>query len=99
MKIRFHQEPIRGRQNKCVICCSIYHLRTARASVYSQQGIAYGDICPAGLESGSEGIKARLLVNIQQLREFADELEALSREPVQIPGLEAEFQPYRHRAS
>ncbi len=95
MKIRFHQEPITGRQNKCLICGSIYHLRTARASVYSQQGIEYGDICPACLELGCEGIKARLLVNLQQLRELANELEALSREPVQIPSLEAEFQPYR----
>ena len=98
MKIRFHQEPTRGRQNKCVICGSIYCLKTARASVYSQHGIEYGDVCPECLELGSEGIKARLLGNIQRLREFADELEALSRESVQLPGLEAEFKVYRNRS-
>ncbi|MBV9384871.1 MAG: hypothetical protein JOZ78_00420 [Chroococcidiopsidaceae cyanobacterium CP_BM_ER_R8_30] len=98
MKIRFHQEPMRGRQNKCVICGSIYNLRQARASVYSQQGIEYGDACPECIESGSEGIRSRLLDNIQRLREFADELEALSSEPMHLPGLEAEFKAYRNRA-
>lgn len=98
MKIRFHQEPTRGRQNKCVICGSIYSLKKARASIYSQHGIEYGDVCPECLESGSEGIKARLWENIQRLREFADELEALSREPMQLPGLEAEFKAYRNRS-
>lgn len=99
MKIRFHQEPTRGRQNKCAICSSIYSLRITRASVYSAQGIGYGDVCPECIESGSEGIKARLLGNIQRLREFADELEALSCEPIQLPELEAEFKMYRNRAT
>lgn len=99
MKIRFYQEPTRGRQNKCTICSSIYSLRITRASVYSAQGIGYGDVCPECIESGSEGIKARLLGNIQRLREFADELEALSREPIQLPELEAEFKMYRNRAT
>ena len=99
MKIRFYQEPTRGRQNQCMICSSIYSLRKARASVYSQQGIQYGDVCPDCLESGAEGIKARLLDNVQRLREFADELEALSCEPIQLPGLEAEFKAFRNRAT
>lgn len=99
MKIRFHQEPTRGRQNKCVICGSIYSLKTARASVYSQQGIEYGDACPDCLESGPEGIKARLLENAQRLREFADELEALSQEAVYMSSVEAEFKVYRNRST
>lgn len=98
MKIRFHQEPTRGRQNKCVLCGSIYSLKTARASVYSQQGIEYGDACPECLASGPQGIKARLLENVQRLREFADELETLSGEPMYISSLEDEFKVYRNRS-
>jgi hypothetical protein len=99
MKIRFHQEPTRGRQNKCVICGSIYNLKTARASVYSQQGIEYGDACPDCLEAGPEGMKERLLENARRLREFAAELESLSQEPVHISGLEDEFKVYRNRST
>lgn len=97
MKIRFHQEPTRGRQNKCLVCGCLYNLKTARASVYSHQGIDYGDICPDCLALGAQGIKSRLQANIQRLREFADELESLSCEPVQLPELEAEFSVYRNR--
>ena len=67
--------------------------------MYSQQGIDYGDVCPECVESGVEGIKARLLDKAPRLRDFADELEALSREPIQLPGLEAEFKAFRNRAT
>jgi len=42
----------------------IYSLRTAQASVYSDH-VEYGDVCPDCLESEAEGIKARLVENIQ----------------------------------
>jgi len=72
-----------------------YLPQDSAASVYSDHGIEYGDVCPDCLESGLRG-KARLVENIQAENLLMS--GALSREPLQLPQREAEFKPYRNRS-
>ncbi len=74
----------------CFLCNRRFVVGAAMARAYSDDGeIDCGEVCPDCLQSGAEGITARLEANARWTREAAEEDEMLAEEGLgEVPSLD-----------